>query len=47
MAPISTAGFAAKAAPAGYRSGPQRITVPRLVPTEVETMQQIRKAAAT
>jgi len=47
IAPIKAAGAAPNAPPAGYRSGAQTSTVPRLVPVAVETTLQIRKAATT
>ena len=47
IAPISTAGTAATAPPAGYNSGPATRIVPKLVPVAVDTSAQITNAAAT
>ena len=46
-APISAAGMAPAAPPAGYRIGPHNRIVPKLVPVAVDTMAVVRKVAAT
>ena len=46
MAPSSAPGCTPAPAAAGYSSGPQMSSVPKLVPVDVETTAQARNAAA-